>query len=83
MKNYFIKSRVTGKVRKTKHINFYYSGTGCFRFGFKIRRTKSGDLNIVSYWGEGICPPINVNAFKRKIMEEKKYCDRKFGLVRK
>ena len=83
MKNYFIKSWVTGKIHKTKHINFYYCGTGCFRFGFKIRRTKSGGLNIVSYLGEGIYPPINVNEFKRRIMEEKKYYDRNFGLVKK
>ena len=81
MKTYFVKSWVTGKVYKTKHIVFYYSRTNCFRFGFKINKSKAGKLNIVTYLGPGILQPIDPKTFKAEIKRWKERCDKAYNVT--
>jgi len=80
-KRYYCKSLVTGKKVKTKHINFYYASTGCFRFGFKINFYKMhGVLAIrlvnLNYTSKTFLP---ITHYKEAIQQMKEYVDKKFG----
>jgi len=67
MKNFTCSSYVTGKVRKTKHIVFYYWKTGCFRFAFTVRRLKSGVKITARNWPGGDGKTVSVDLYKKLI----------------
>ena len=81
-KEYYCKSRVTGKQRKTKHINFYDTKTYSFRFGFRINHYKMFNVLSIRVLNRNlrVSDTLVSHTNYKKTIEEMK---NKFGLFRK